>query len=425
MILLLAILIGSGYAILKTSDLFVDLASHLGRKLKLKDYFIGSLIVGVGTSLPELFTSIAAIGEQEPVLVAPNIFGTVVANIGAGFGLAVLALYVWVPVAGRVRIVTRKHALVRGALTFGAEGPGNHYVVPLILTAVSVVLAWAVCRDGEFGRRDAGLFFIGYAVFLLFEFSRRNKLGPSSKSAPRFDTASPPNGQTRAPLVLDGVRKVGPFVAVALLFIVCLLWDKGDHLLHGPIKETTFLVGLLTIAGVEWWLFKRWCDSGRRKEFREFLSILLHSLSKKWLFLWLVITITVVYFSSVLAVKALIGLAGELKLGTDVLAASALAVGTSLPDIVVALNVARRGRHRLLAGHIVQSNVFDVFLIMAVCGFATPLHEVWTGPSRMSIFFAIALTLPLLLIIRTKRINFWGGFGLFAGFLLFLGLLYG
>ena len=419
----IVILIGSIYAILKASDLFVDLASSLGRQLKLKDYFIGSLIVGVGTSLPELFTSIAAVGEQEPALVAPNIFGTVVANLGAGFGLAVLVLYVWVPVGGRVRIFTREHARVGGTLTFGAEGPGNHYIVPLILASVSVVLSWAVCRDGLFDRRDAGLFLVGYAVFLLFEFTQRNKPGPSNVSG--ASRASPKAVQKRTRAGMAWLRTLGPPVGVLLLFVVCLLGDQGDHLLHGPVAEGLFILGLVVIASVQTWLFLRWRGRESRVDFGSFPAILLRRRPKWLLILLLATTILVVYFAGVVAVKAILGLAVDLNLATGVLAASALAVGTSLPDIVVALNVARRGRHRLLMGHIIQSNVFDVFLIMAVCGFVTPLPEMWTGPSQTSILFAIALTLPLLIIIRTRKINFWGGLGLFAGFVLFLVLLYG
>ena len=58
------------YAISKASDWFIDSAVGLGTKLHLKDYLIGSLIIGIGTSLPELVTSISAVLQKQPVLVS-------------------------------------------------------------------------------------------------------------------------------------------------------------------------------------------------------------------------------------------------------------------------------------------------------------------------------------------------------------------
>ncbi|MCY3595535.1 MAG: hypothetical protein OXH01_09920 [Bacteroidetes bacterium] len=106
------------------------------------------------------------------------------------------------------------------------------------------------------------------------------------------------------------------------------------------------------------------------------------------------------------------------------MAASALAIGTSLPDIVVALNVVRRGRHKLLVGHIFQSNIFDAFLIMGVCGLIVPLPEVATGSSNISIIAATLLTFPLLWTLRSKKLTLLGGLGLFLGFLFFVWRLY-
>ena len=139
----------------------------------------------------------------------------------------------------------------------------------------------------------------------------------------------------------------------------------------------------------------------------------------------LVLSIAVLYFSGVIVVHALQALDQDWGIDSGILAASALAIGTSLPDIVVALNVVRRGRHKLLVGHIFQSNVFDVFLIMAICGFVTPLTEVASGPAIISILASVVLTLPLLWTLRSKRLTLSGGISLFLGFVIFLRLLFG
>ena len=73
-------IIGIGL-IVKGGDLVVLSASDIARSLGLSDNFIGLTIVAVGTSLPELVTSLIAIRKGEKELAVGNVVGSNIFNI--------------------------------------------------------------------------------------------------------------------------------------------------------------------------------------------------------------------------------------------------------------------------------------------------------------------------------------------------------
>lgn len=412
------LLIISICAIIWSSDSLVDLASRVGNKLRLRDYFIGSFLVGIGTSLPELFTSVAAVNSGSPTLVTPTIFGTIIANLGAGFGLGVLALYFFVRPGNRLYLFTKAQALSNGYLTFDTKNN-----LPVFFAAASVILALFVCRDNVFSRTDALLFFGCYAAFMLTEIdrSRRQRISSTESALQQHDERSFPSRSWGR----EAWLKVSLSFLVFVLVFLPPIWLKLQEMSRdaGDVARFCFIGGLGLLFIFQLWSYAPWRQS--RSASSNGPASRIASVPSWAAGILLVFSIAVLYFSGVIVVHALQALARDLGVDSGILAASALAIGTSLPDIAVALNVVRRGRHELLVGHIFQSNVFDVFLIMAVCGFITPLPDVASGPAITSILASVVLTLPLLWTLRSKRLTLSGGIGLFLGFLIFLGLLYG
>ena len=409
----LCILLLSIYAIVKSSDSLVDIASGLGGKARLNDYFIGSFLIGIGTSLPELFTSIAATNSGSPQLVAPTVFGTVVANIGAGFGLGVLALFFFVRGDGQFRLFTKSHALSNGYLNFSSVNAS-----PVIFAALSVLLTLFLCLDNVFDRFDAGLFLLLYAAFIYAEFYRSRR-----QQAP---VELPPTRPEIKLSRLEQDRRKKTAVWQILLSCAALgflavpgVWPELSRIATGDFAFYFFVVGLFLILGFQFWNYSPELTGTGGPEKTNVANW------PAWAgIIALSAVILLLYFSGVIIVGSLVKIAEDLQINSGALAASALAIGTSLPDIVVALNVVRRGRHELLVGHIFQSNVFDVFLIMGLCGLIVPLPEVAVGSSNISIIAAALLTLPLLWTLRSKKLTLLGGLGLFLGFLLFVWRLY-
>lgn len=90
-LLILGLIFVSALAILiKGADIFVGGAKTIGVKMGLSPFVIGVLIVGLGTSLPELASSLAAVYNGETTIVAANVVGSNIANILLIVGLLAL-----------------------------------------------------------------------------------------------------------------------------------------------------------------------------------------------------------------------------------------------------------------------------------------------------------------------------------------------
>ncbi|OIO44791.1 MAG: hypothetical protein COZ34_01610 [Candidatus Pacebacteria bacterium CG_4_10_14_3_um_filter_34_15] len=85
---------------LVSAKIFLDLVTELSAKWKFSPLFISLVIVALGTNLPELTVTIAALGHGDPGLAMGNVVGSSIANITIILGAATLF--------GNVRIGTTK-----------------------------------------------------------------------------------------------------------------------------------------------------------------------------------------------------------------------------------------------------------------------------------------------------------------------------
>lgn len=84
----IAVLILGLVLLVKGSDFFVKAAAAIAKKLGVSEFVIGLTLVSVGTSIPELASSVAASLQQQSDIVMGNIVGSNIANIGLIIGLA-------------------------------------------------------------------------------------------------------------------------------------------------------------------------------------------------------------------------------------------------------------------------------------------------------------------------------------------------
>lgn len=75
------ILAASLYVLVRGADLFVEGAKQIGAALGMSSFAIGVLIVGIGTSLPELASSLAAVAAGTTEIVIANAVGSNITNI--------------------------------------------------------------------------------------------------------------------------------------------------------------------------------------------------------------------------------------------------------------------------------------------------------------------------------------------------------
>ena len=85
--------------LVKSADWFIESSEKIGLALRLSPFIIGVTIVAIGTSLPELVTSLFATFKGATEIVSANVIGSNITNILLVVGLAA--------VVGRKLIVRR------------------------------------------------------------------------------------------------------------------------------------------------------------------------------------------------------------------------------------------------------------------------------------------------------------------------------
>ncbi len=106
-----------------------------------------------------------------------------------------------------------------------------------------------------------------------------------------------------------------------------------------------------------------------------------------------------------LAVSAASDIARALGVGEVVIAATVVAVGTSLPELVTCLLAARRGAHDLAVGNIVGSNLFNVLFVLASTAVVSPVPLPPGGWIDLLISLVLALILLPMAATQGRRIT--------------------
>ncbi|KAA0874143.1 calcium/sodium antiporter [Nitrincola tapanii] len=143
--LLSVIAIVVGLAVLVWSaDRFVDGAAATARYAGMPPLLIGMVIIGFGTSAPELFISAISALEGNPGLALGNGYGSNIANIGLILGLTALIS----PIAVKSDVLRREIpllalvTLISGALLL--NGKISRLDATLMLLAFALVMGWSV-----------------------------------------------------------------------------------------------------------------------------------------------------------------------------------------------------------------------------------------------------------------------------------------
>lgn len=295
------------FFLVKSSDVFTDSAEKIGIAFNLPAFIIGITIVSVGTSLPELLTSIFAVKSGTTEIVIGDVVGSNVTNIFLGLGVLPLII-------GFFKITK------------------NLVSVDLPILLGSTFFIAVTCLDGEFTFVEALFALVGFAIYIRYAVSEHSEYKAKKKLE---------NGQP--------TPRIKPITIIRLL-----------------------------------------------------------------------ISCVALYFSAEYTVDSIIEISKLLDIGTSVITASVVALGTSLPEIVSSAMAAKKGKIDIAVGTLLGSNVFNAFAIMGISGLISPL----TIPHNMThygIYMLIMATLFYIFITIDREITrFEGGlliifYGLFIG----------
>jgi cation:H+ antiporter len=240
-----------GLAVLvRAADAFVDGAAGLSRRFGLSPVIVGAVVIGLGTSVPELLVSVIAAASGDASLGVGNVVGSNIANLSLVLAVAALVT----PMAVRSSIIRRE--------------------APISFLAVA---AFALALQGGLTRVDGVLLLLALVVVMIV----------TVRSASRA-------GNEELAEEVEQVLAEVPARRVVLLTVVGLLG---------------------TALGAQ------------------------------------------------LLVDGAVGLATELGLSEGFVGLTLVAVGTSLPELVTAVQAARRGEDELIVGNVLGSNVFNSLLV--------------------------------------------------------------
>jgi len=144
----------------------------------------------------------------------------------------------------------------------------------------------------------------------------------------------------------------------------------------------------------------------------------------KWSYIPIIIvSAAVLYFSANYAIDSVIDLGALLNLDTAIIAITAVAIGTSLPELLVSIVAAKKGNFEIALGNILGSNIFNGFMIMGVSGLITEL-PVQEAVLTIGVPFLIIATVFLAFSGIERKFYNWEGALYLILYFLFIGQLF-
>jgi cation:H+ antiporter len=129
------------------------------------------------------------------------------------------------------------------------------------------------------------------------------------------------------------------------------------------------------------------------------------------------------FLGSKYLVQSVIELADIFKISTGLIAISAVALGTSLPELLVSVKAARQGKAEVAIGNIFGSNVFNLLLVIGLSGLITTLY---VDPNTFLIGLPAMLLATLLFVVSaiSHKIYIWEGMMFLLLYIVFIGKLF-
>ncbi|MDY7003597.1 MAG: calcium/sodium antiporter [Cyanobacteriota bacterium] len=311
LIIWLIIFIVSLFVLIKASDFFTDAAEKIGISLGISPFLVGVTIVSVGTSLPELVSSIIAVYQNSSEIVFGNVVGSNIANIFLIIGTASL-------IGSPLRI---QYELIN---------------VDLPLFVGSAFLLGLTVLDNNFSKNEAIICILGYVIYVLYTIS---------------------SGKEEQGSEGDGDRNSKKTL---------------------PLKQIVIVIA-------------------------------------SSLFVFLGATYTI---ESVTKISEILNIAKEL------IALSAVALGTSLPELIVTISAAKKGNPEIAVGNVLGSNIFNSLVVMGIPRLTGNLvipEDVIGG----GLLVLLAGTIMFFFVTQDKQVTRWEGLIFFLFYGWFIGDIFG
>lgn len=309
--------------LVKGADWLLESAERIGLAVGLSPFIVGVVIVGLGTSFPEVISALVATWEGVTEIPVANAVGSNIANILLVVGLSAI-------VAGRLTVTK------------------NLIDLDLPLLAIATAIFFGLAWDGAITFFESVTLLILFVVYLFYSISYRDDEG-SKKNLPS-------RAERRKHWTVRSIFSP-PNIA------------KTDIL--------QFLIGaLLLVLGAKYLV-----DS-------------------------------VVELSSILAIA------------TGAITLFAVALGTSIPELIVSIKAAWQNKAEVALGNVFGSNVFNLFFVVGLPGMFSTL-TVDTQTAALGLPVLAVITLLFIISGISRRIHIYEGAMYVLIYVVFIEKLFG
>jgi cation:H+ antiporter len=319
--------------LIKSADVFTESSEKIGLAFKIPAFIVGIAIVSIGTSLPELVTSLIAVFKNETEIVTANAIGSNIANIFLVIGFS--------------SIVARKMSIKRSLINLD---------LPLLacVTTLIIFILW----DKQVTFIEGIIAILTYFVYSLYLISsgRERKILSHKNTDNEND-------------------KHLPATRIDRLKILKRLWRH-------------------------------------------------HQKVEKGVFATLLLSATFLYLGAVYTIESIINIADGLNIAPPLIAMSAMAIGTSLPELVVSIRASMKRKYEIALGNIFGSNIFNALIVIGIPALFTTL-KVDNITFSVGIPFLVGATLLYLISGISRKIYNWEGMMYLMIYVLFLVKIFG
>jgi cation:H+ antiporter len=301
--------------LLKSSDYFTSAAERIGLKLGISAFILGVTVVALGTSLPELISSIFAVSSGASEIVIGNVVGSNIANI-------------------------------------------------LLILGVIAIFAKKLKTDHELLEVDLPILFASTLYVLMVSFDGVITL-------------------------MEGVIGI---LGIVVYFVFAGTYAHKSH--KNEEKKVLAEKAILEREGI----------------LAQFLIILLSGFF--------------IYLGAKYTVESIIQISTILNIAKEIIAVSAVAIGTSLPELAVGIQAARRGNAGMAFGNVLGSNIFNSFAVLGI----SALFGTLVVPASMLMFsipVLIGVSLLYIFTVQDKQLTIWEGIIFLLAYVLYIGKIFG
>jgi cation:H+ antiporter len=304
--------------LVKSADWLVESSEKIGLAFKVSPFIIGVTIVAIGTSFPELASSLVAVLKGKTEIVAANAIGSSIANILLIVGLAA--------------ILARSLIVKRSLIDLDAP-----------LLATTTVLFIFIAWDRKIVLGEGILLICAFFIYFLYTIFQRRGV---KEETPELIEVLPSRVERR-----EREAKIT---------------TQPSELEPKPVK-----------------------------------------LNSK-VFLFLILGVIGLIIGANYTIESMVKISEILKISSSLIAITALAVGTSLPELVVSGKAALRKKYEIALGNIFGSNVFNILLVVGIPALIRPLA---IDKPTFLIGVPILIVSTLLFIISgiSRKIHIWEG----------------